>query len=53
MNICHLPSATCDILCTGFILGWRLSTERVAAQPLYLLLFAPGVIAIGGLQVVL
>jgi len=31
-------------------LGWRLSTERVVAQPLYLLLFPPGVIAIGGLK---
>jgi len=31
-------------------LGWRLSTERVVAQPLHLLLFSPGVIATGGLQ---
>ena len=34
-------------------LGWGLSTERVVAQPLHLLLFPPGVIAIGGLQIVL
>jgi len=30
--------------------GWRLSTERVVAQPLHLFLFPPGLNAIGGLQ---
>jgi len=41
------------MMCTGLFLGWRLSTERVVAQPLYLLLFPPGVTAIGGPQIVL
>jgi len=30
------------MMCTGFVLDWRLSTERVAAQPLYLFPFPPG-----------
>ena len=34
-------------------LSWRLSIERVVAQPLHLVVFPPGVIAIGGLQIVL
>ena len=51
MNICYLLLAICCALV--LFLGWRLSTERVVAQPLYLLLFPSGVTAIGGLQIVL
>jgi len=38
------------MICTGYVLGWRLSTECVVAQPLHLFLFPPGVIATVGLQ---
>ena len=51
MNICYLLFVICYALVLFF--GWRLSTERVVAQPLYLLLFPPSVIAIGGLQIIL
>jgi len=51
MNICYPLPVICYALV--LFLGWRLSTERVVAQPLYLLLFPPGAIAIGGLQIVL
>ena len=51
MSICYLLLVISDALV--LFLGWRLSTERVVAQPFYLLLFPPGVIAIGGLQIVL
>ena len=49
MNICYLLLMICYALV--LFLGWRLSTERVVAQPLHLLLFPPGVIAIGGMQI--
>jgi len=49
MNICYLLLILrCALV---LFLGWGLSTERVVAQPLPLLLFPPGVIAIGGLQI--
>ena len=46
-NICYLLL----ILYCALVLfwGWRLSTERVVAQPLHFLLFPPGVIASGGM----
>ena len=51
MNICYLLLIIrCALV---LFLGWGLSTERVVAQSLHLLLFSPGVIAIGGLQIVL
>jgi len=47
MNICYLLLIIrCALV---LFLGWRLSTERVVAQPLHLLLFPPGVIASGGM----
>jgi len=51
MNICYLLLIIRSALV--LFLGWGLSTERVVAQPLHLLLFPPGVNAIGGLQIVL
>ena len=51
MNICNLLLIIrCALV---LFLGWGLSTERVVAQPLHLRLFSPGLIAIGGLQIVL
>jgi len=52
MNICYLLLIIIRCALVLF-LGWRLSTECVVAQLLHLLLFPPGVIAIGGLQIVL
>jgi len=47
-NICYLLLMLyCALV---LFLGWRLSTERVVAQPLHLYLFPPGVNTIGGLQ---
>ena len=37
MNICYLLLVICYALV--LFLGWRLSTERVVAQPFYLRLF--------------
>ena len=51
MNICYLLLIIRSALV--LFLGWELSAERVVAQPLHLLLFPLGVIAIGGLQIVL
>jgi len=51
MNICYLLPVISYALV--LFLGWRLSTKRVVAQPLHLLLLPPGVIAIGGLQIIL
>jgi len=42
-NICYLSSSTYIMKCTGFVLGWRLSTECVIVQPLHLYLFPLGV----------
>jgi len=47
-NICYLLLMLYCVLV--LFLGWRLSTERVVAQPLHLFLFPAGMIVIGGLQ---
>jgi len=38
-NICYLLSDTYIMRCTSFVLGWRLSTERVVAQSLHYIFF--------------
>jgi len=39
----YLLSVIYITTCTGFVLGWRLSTERVVAQPLHYIFCPPSI----------
>ena len=47
----YLLSVIYITTCTGFVLGWRLSTERVVAQPLHYIFCPPRYKSVGVYQV--